>query len=764
MLEKVITIQGVGLFEEASTPVDFGRVTLIYGENAKGKSTFAWILSNAAKGDATQMAAKKTFKFGGSPKVGLLFSTKGGKLNCTFKDGAWSNTFASIEVFDSVFVDDNVYSGMAVESKQRQQLLDFVLGDVPVEIKKSIDRLDSDSRRASADKSSAEATLRGYAAPYTVPQYIKATVPADLEIQLQRALQTLQDVKNAESIHARVRPKSIMQLGFFLDELFAQFQVNVKGLEESAERRLRQHIGTRPANMEPWLQEGLEFCIDDRCPFCGQAQAPDSLIDSYKAFFNEAYREFQQNLGKLVAQARTRMSDATVEKLITLATTNNDAMASWAPQVDLKPVPFPEDTFRAALTTFRESLEGLVAKKLSSPLEAISEDAQAEVTELAEQVNTTLDDYRTEVNRRIEGITQFLQSLKKGSVKQVETDVSKLEALKKRSLPVVADLVGKYTTAAADYKRLNEEKGKLQRKLRELAPSIITPYVTEINKLLKSFGAEFVIESVAQANDGGRPTVKYSLNVRGNEVQLGNRESSKGSPSFGSSLSEGDKRTLALAFFLAKIRTDTSLPEKVIVIDDPMSSLDRNRQRQTIQVLEELSRSTRQLVVLSHDARFLEALRAKVIGRAAGGVQPGVVALALTRGQVGVSFSVCNLNRLAMQGYADKRARLQEYLDGKNGDPQAAIPLVRAVLEGFLKLKYPTAINPDHSLGDIIYQKDTYPVFVKQGLEPHLERLKVLNGTCVFSHGGNLDDELGVTDSEVRQWAQEVLDLIHGGL
>ena len=61
MLEKIVSVKCVGLFENISEPVIFAKNTLIYGENAKGKSTLACLLRSAASNDTSQMSAKKTF-------------------------------------------------------------------------------------------------------------------------------------------------------------------------------------------------------------------------------------------------------------------------------------------------------------------------------------------------------------------------------------------------------------------------------------------------------------------------------------------------------------------------------------------------------------------------------------------------------------------------------------------------------------------------------------------------------------------------------
>src|SRR5699024_140289 len=79
----------------------------------------------------------------------------------------------------------------------------------------------------------------------------------------------------------------------------------------------------------------------------------------------------------------------------------------------------------------------------------------------------------------------------------------------------------------------------------------------------------------------------------------------RGKQSFRTALSESDKRTMAFAFFLASTLSDPDLKDRIIVVDDPMSSLDRNRRANTVAVLKSLAEKCKQLIVLAHDPKFL---------------------------------------------------------------------------------------------------------------------------------------------------------------
>ena len=73
-------------------------------------------------------------------------------------------------------------------------------------------------------------------------------------------------------------------------------------------------------------------------------------------------------------------------------------------------------------------------------------------------------------------------------------------------------------------------------------------------------------------------------------------------------MSTGDKSVLGLALFLASVNADDDLEEKVVVLDDPFTSLDDFRRSFTATEINRLARRAKQVIVLSHDKTFLRLL------------------------------------------------------------------------------------------------------------------------------------------------------------
>jgi wobble nucleotide-excising tRNase len=60
MIQKILKIQNVGLFQDTPAPLTFGRLTGIYAENGRGKSTLAAILRSSVTNDPSILASRHT--------------------------------------------------------------------------------------------------------------------------------------------------------------------------------------------------------------------------------------------------------------------------------------------------------------------------------------------------------------------------------------------------------------------------------------------------------------------------------------------------------------------------------------------------------------------------------------------------------------------------------------------------------------------------------------------------------------------------------
>ncbi len=127
MITLLQLIRNIGQFDSASgAACPLSRLTLIYAENGRGKTTLAAIFRSLGTGDSLVIAERARFAAANAPHVVLNCNT--GVATAVFQNNVWSRTLDNLVVFDDLFVDQNIYSGLAVESGHRQNLHELILG------------------------------------------------------------------------------------------------------------------------------------------------------------------------------------------------------------------------------------------------------------------------------------------------------------------------------------------------------------------------------------------------------------------------------------------------------------------------------------------------------------------------------------------------------------------------------------------------------------------------------------------------------------
>lgn len=144
---------------------------------------------------------------------------------------------------------------------------------------------------------------------------------------------------------------------------------------------------------------------------------------------------------------------------------------------------------------------------------------------------------------------------------------------------------------------------------------MLDKYAIKINEYLRLFNTEFSLSETKDLGYKGKadkPLIDYNLLFRGKELSF---EENDNSVSIKHTLSEGDKSTIAFAFFLSKIDIESNKSDLIILFDDPISSLDTNRRNSTINHILNLLTTVNQLIVLSHNDQFIYEIEKRYRGK-----------------------------------------------------------------------------------------------------------------------------------------------------
>jgi len=268
------------------------------------------------------------------------------------------------------------------------------------------------------------------------------------------------------------------------------------------------------------------------------------------------------------------------------------------------------------------------------------------------------------------------------------------------------------------------EKRKVRDQLDRYVESVLARYQTSINRYLRHFTAGFHIDRVKVEYTGRVPNSTFCIVINETAVEVGREDTRLDQPSFRNTLSAGDRSTLALAFFLAQLNEDPDRSKCVAIFDDPFSSQDQFRRTCTIGEIQRCGEQVAQVVVLSHDPRFLKAiwdLPLPTSDRKALWLIPS--------GKRDTEIGEWDIaGNTESEDAADRRVLLEFYLHPGVGDPRDVIKKLRPVAETHLLRLAPARLAVVRGLGDMIgrIRSDQKP-------EPLVDSLEDLTGINTYT-------------------------------
>jgi AAA domain len=212
---------------------------------------------------------------------------------------------------------------------------------------------------------------------------------------------------------------------------------------------------------------------------------------------------------------------------------------------------------------------------------------------------------------------------------------------------------------------------------------------------LDNFNAGFRIAQTKPAYPGGVASSTYQIVINNTGIDLGDGRTPADRPSFKNTLSGGDRSTLALALFIAHLERDPDRPNRTVVFDDPFTSQDSFRRRQTIHEIKKIGASCQQLIVFSHDAAFLRNIREKCKPAECVVLQLG------DHRSLGIKIMSCDLDEACRGRAASDMDDLQAYIATGAGKDRDIVRKMR-VLETHCRSTYSGSFAPDDLLGEMI--------------------------------------------------------------
>jgi len=140
---------------------------------------------------------------------------------------------------------------------------------------------------------------------------------------------------------------------------------------------------------EDWVEQGLEYLAEKRCPFCGQGTETVPLVLAYSGFFNKAYKDLKGKIQEMNRNVQERLSEQNLAAMHGTIESNALLREFWSDHVSLDAVDLAFGDIERNYRRLRELLDIALLQKHSAPAEEI-----AWSSELQESASTFKDSTR----------------------------------------------------------------------------------------------------------------------------------------------------------------------------------------------------------------------------------------------------------------------------------------------------------------------------------------------------------------------------------
>ena len=321
------------------------------------------------------------------------------------------------------------------------------------------------------------------------------------------------------------------------------------------------------------------------CPYCGQEITSEEAKKLIKELNKFVSTKMQIKAKKLIQDARQKIQTLNIEEINNTIDKCNEIL------INLKNNNLITSRSYKEISTNIEEL-GDFSPVLSSLLQKLWEKVENPYIVMCLEENEIFCiNTINKIFRRISRMESELRIVYDNLVKKIK---SEKEMKKKEALCEVS--FGSSRTRFIDLKNAALQVLKLNEKIYETSVKLDDVFnqvkLDKINDILRELN------------------IKFTLNVEGRQyyIKLRNYVPQKYDKDNNSICSEGEKRILAFAYFLTELSDNND--KKIIVIDDPITSLDLSRKSVIAYRISELFNSElNQTIVMTHDISFVEQIK-----------------------------------------------------------------------------------------------------------------------------------------------------------
>lgn len=740
-LTRIGKIKGHRVFRDFSWPPSlqpFGQFNLIYGWNGSGKTTLSSLLRHLQTRSIV-LEGQVEFEIDGTKVSGNDLA---------------SARLPPVRVFNRDFVASAIFA----PAGQMDPI--YYLGEDSVEKQKEVEKLKADLGRAETEV--ANARIKQVSAGKALDDFCigKAKVIKEILISSRQtqynkydkrafkaAIEKLDDTSAADGLipddqkqalkkKKDSQPKDVV-------EPFAIAVPDFEGLAVEVDAMLQRSAVSQAlpdlvadSEVSAWVQRGMTLHSGTRktgtCRFCHQS-LPAVRVQELKAHFSDTFKSFQAELTALAKRIESH------REILSNAQFVDPSRLYDHLGTELQSAVGATRTLLAASAAFLTSLHEIVLRKRDTPFEIMALESKmkagqhmdgtalmnsiAAINGVIAKHNATTNDFHNQVQ-------EACRSLEKSYVAEAFSEYSQLRDAVSASTTALQGLVNKPTNLKELIASIEKEIVEHQRP------------ADQLNAELRSYL--------------GHDELRLEVREHGYTITRAGQAARD--------LSEGERTAIAFLYFLKSLQDRScDLANGIIVVDDPVSSLDANALFSAFGYMKERTKAAGQLFVLTHSFAFFRQVKnwfhhLPNQGKKNPDLRPARFYMLLARVNAGHRMAtLAPIDPLLEQyeseyHYLFKRVHEEAHRGDGDGtlEQYYGLPNVaRRFLEAFLAFRYPAVA------GDLIKRME------KVDFDQN-KKTRILRFLNTYSHSGSVADPEHDPSilAETKPVLCEVLELI----
>lgn len=583
-INKINKIKSLGIFSNYSWDDDlpnFKRYNVIYGWNASGKTTLTKLLSQLGGNIEDDF---REVEYSVETETERM-TTSDGK---TIKIRVFNRDYieANVQLLEStakpiyILGEDNKKLIEKIEADEttletQTQNLDKANTEIET-LNKQRDTKFTDIARIISSNASGEAT-RKYDKRVAESAFYKLKAGSILSEQaLEKHQITLKQLEKPlinsisyPKIKIRVEDKSEFKP-------IGQSVINdyIKSAEALLSRIVVTEVVTRlkdNPDVSDWVESGLKLHKNHKsktCEYCGQVISEKRLSELH-THFNDEDNKLKSDLSSLIAKLKETIESFNSLSIPDKANLYEELQSKYFEENELLVAKI--DSTRKDVNTYIAVLE----EKKYKTNETLEYPNKLEVENIITQVdvlNTLIKTHNAKTQNFKDAKVKAQNTLETHYLSTIRMDISDIDKMIKDNTAKIKPLKTLVSTLKGE---ISNNKSKIT------SPD---KACVELNKNIHMFL--------------GRKDISFVVEGKGYLIKRGENTAKH--------LSEGEKTAIAFAYFIVHLKDQNfNLREGIVVIDDPVSSLDSNSIFQAFAFLKSYVKSAKQVFILTHNFDFL---------------------------------------------------------------------------------------------------------------------------------------------------------------